>query len=313
MGSNPKRLIIIEDHDSVRVVIEQTLINSGFIVESFDTAIKALDVIRKNPPDALLLDYKLPDLTGEEVVHVLQNEKIKVPFVVMTAYGSEELAVDMMKLGAVDYISKDENLVKKLPVIFERLFQQERITELLRTSEQRLRESETRIRQITDTINDVFYLYNIKEKKYEFISSNCIDILGVSDSYFYNGENYSQNFVHQDDLEKVVQAVAKVDAGEAFDIDFRVWRGEELRWMNEKSFPILGSDNKPEKNSGIIRDITDRKTAELKMKELYEDTIKLNKMMNGREEHILELKQEVNRLSVQLGKGVVYKDTEVAV
>lgn len=430
-----KYICVIEDHDSVRVVIEQTLSMNGYEVATFDSAKPALAAIRKKTPDAILLDYKLPDMTGDEIIANLQKDECPAPFVVMTAFGSEEFAVDMMRLGASDYISKDENLVKKLPIVFERLFKQEQTRKKLLASEQKLqdsekkfrfffeesngllcthdlrgkilsvnpaaakslgytsdelvgnnmvdhlhtksralfaqylenisskkqgkglmgvmdkrgnvrsweyqnkltvlpdgsqvvignaidvtdkiqaqkalRDSEARLKQITNTINDVFYLYNIKEKKYEFMSPNCLEVLGVNQNFFYEKRSYTQEFVHEDDKERLFQANKEVDAGTAYDLDYRIWVRGELRWVNEKSFPIKNSDGDTIKNSGLVTDITDRKKAELKLKELYEDTARMNKIMSGREDRILELKQEVNRLAKELGKDVVYKSAEV--
>ena len=74
----------------------------------------------------------------------------------------------------------------------------------IRKAQKELNESQKVLKQITDTINDVFYLYDIVNKKYLFISPNCKDVLGVEDSYFYKGEKYTANFVHEEDKEKIL-------------------------------------------------------------------------------------------------------------
>ncbi|HET6244528.1 MAG: SpoIIE family protein phosphatase [Bacteroidetes bacterium] len=121
--------------------------------------------------------------------------------------------------------------------------------------------SENKLKQITSTINDVFYLYNIVEKKYEYISPNSASLLGAEPQFFYDG-NSMKHFVVQADLPKLIQANEKVDSGIAYDIEYRVVIDNKLIWIDEKSYPIFDEQNNLIWNSGVCRDITKRKNAE---------------------------------------------------
>ncbi len=124
-----------------------------------------------------------------------------------------------------------------------------------------LADSERKFKQITETINDVFYLYNIVEKRYEYISPNCTDILGLSPKYFYEGKS-SKIIVHKDDLQLVKDANVKIDSGVAYDIEYRIILDGAVRWIEEKSSPIFDESANLLRNSGILQDITFRKEQE---------------------------------------------------
>jgi PAS domain S-box-containing protein len=120
--------------------------------------------------------------------------------------------------------------------------------------------SENKFKQITETIHDVFYLYNIVEKKYEYVSPNCGEVLGIDEDYFYTGKS-TKAIVHPEDLQIVIEANVKVDSGIAYDIEYRINYRNEIRWIAEKSSPIF-ENRKLVRNSGICRDITRRKKNE---------------------------------------------------
>lgn len=126
---------------------------------------------------------------------------------------------------------------------------------------QAIKDSEYRFRQIAETINDVFYLYNIVDKRYEFISPNCKDILGVEVEFLLSGKSYTQMYVHEDDKNKMIEANALINSGIPYEKEFRVLIDNKERWLKEKSFPIKDSEGTAIKNSGIITDITEKKLA----------------------------------------------------
>ncbi|MFD1550955.1 hypothetical protein DNU06_04870 [Putridiphycobacter roseus] len=129
-------------------------------------------------------------------------------------------------------------------------------------AEIRLTKQENTLRQITETINDVFYLYNMQDKKYEYISANCESILGANKDFFYTHQRYPKLFVHELDEKKLLAAHKIVESGIPYSIDYRITVNEETKWINEKSFPILDDAGKVVANSGICRDITDLKQAQ---------------------------------------------------
>jgi PAS domain S-box-containing protein len=125
-----------------------------------------------------------------------------------------------------------------------------------------IKESERKFRQISDTINDVFYLYNVVERKYEFISKNCFEILGADPDFFYSGKNYTESFVHEEDKPRMQGALEMINSGIPYEMEFRAIINGTIRWIKEKSFPIKDEEGNTIKNSGVCTDITMTKLQE---------------------------------------------------
>lgn len=89
----------------------------------------ALERLRAVPYDLLLLDHRLPDLTGIEVLKALREEGAQVPVVMVTGQGDEETAVQAFKLGAADYVVKTPGYLTKLPDTVEHVLAQHRLVE----------------------------------------------------------------------------------------------------------------------------------------------------------------------------------------
>jgi two-component system response regulator AtoC len=109
----PSKLLVVDDERLIRWSLEQTLAKGGYEVSSVATGEAALAVIREDPPDLILLDLKLPDTDGLEVLRQVRELSPHVQVLIMTAYADVGTAVQAMKLGAYDYIPK--------PIDFESL------------------------------------------------------------------------------------------------------------------------------------------------------------------------------------------------
>ena len=69
----------------------------------------------------MLLDYKLADITGKELLQKLSDENIEVPFIFMTGFGDERIAVEIMKLGAKEYLVKSGDFLNQIPIVVKRI------------------------------------------------------------------------------------------------------------------------------------------------------------------------------------------------
>ncbi|MFK7787296.1 MAG: PAS domain S-box protein [Crocinitomicaceae bacterium] len=132
---------------------------------------------------------------------------------------------------------------------------------LQREAQDQLEQKEKTLRQITETITDVFYLYNILEDRYEYISPNCEETLGANQQFFYDGRSHTLEFVHPEDLFLLNESKSNVDDGYSYDINFRVLDEDKVRWINEKSFAIRDEAGNVVANSGICRDVTEIREA----------------------------------------------------
>ena len=103
------KILLIEDQEGYRATLEQAL-GEEHVVRAVDSGEKALEVAASEPVDLLVTDLKLGGMTGLEVIRRLKRADPYLEAIVMTAYGTVETAVEAMKEGAYDYISKPFNL-----------------------------------------------------------------------------------------------------------------------------------------------------------------------------------------------------------
>jgi two-component system cell cycle sensor histidine kinase/response regulator CckA len=100
-------ILLVEDDPLLNKSIQKLLQREGFTTEGFMSGKNALERMSASSGDVLLLlDYTLPDMTGKEIIAAMRERGLDIPFVIITGHGDEQLAVEMMKLGALDYIVK---------------------------------------------------------------------------------------------------------------------------------------------------------------------------------------------------------------
>lgn len=106
MQTSGTRVLIVDDDPASRRLLEVRLRPMECDVTTAGNGEQALSAIRKDAPDLVLLDLQMPRMGGIEVLRALHQEGINIPTVVITAHGSIESAVEAMKEGAYDFITK---------------------------------------------------------------------------------------------------------------------------------------------------------------------------------------------------------------
>lgn len=101
-----KKILIADDEKNMRWILEKNLKDEGFSVVEAADGQEAFDLFLDTEPDMVILDYRMPELDGMEVLKRIKTINDKVPVILVTAHGSTDAAVEAMKLGAIDYISK---------------------------------------------------------------------------------------------------------------------------------------------------------------------------------------------------------------
>jgi two-component system, NtrC family, response regulator AtoC len=105
MTSGPATILVVDDERLIRWSLEQQLQREGYAVHSVETGAEALQRMQTDPSDLVLLDVRLPDADGVELLGRLRAADPECLVVMMTAHGGVESAVRAMKLGAQDYVS----------------------------------------------------------------------------------------------------------------------------------------------------------------------------------------------------------------
>lgn len=121
-----KRILIVDDEDSIRFGMHDFLQGQGYTVVEADSCAQAREVFITSPPDAAVIDYRLDDGTALDLLRSFKQVDPDVPLIVLTAYGSIELAVQAVKEGAEQFLTKPIEMAT-LHTILERLLSHRRL------------------------------------------------------------------------------------------------------------------------------------------------------------------------------------------
>jgi DNA-binding NtrC family response regulator len=99
-------ILVVEDNESLRNVLCRVLVREGFSVLDAETAEAAQEILRSHSVSCVLSDFKLPQAHGLALLKSVREVHPNLPFIIMTAFGSIDIAVEAMKLGASDFINK---------------------------------------------------------------------------------------------------------------------------------------------------------------------------------------------------------------
>ena len=125
------RILIIEDEAAIRRVLVKILSeeNQGYEVFEAEDGLAGMEIIKKEDFDLVLCDIKMPKMDGVEVLEAVKKIKPEIPMVMISGHGDLETAVNTMKMGAFDYISKPPDLNRLLNTVRIALDRKELVVE----------------------------------------------------------------------------------------------------------------------------------------------------------------------------------------
>lgn len=115
MTSNSYTIFVVDDDDWYRKLLVYTLeLNPDFNVKAFEDGASLLEGIKKEKPQVLTLDYRLPDTNGEELLKKVLSVSPNTKVIVISDQSEIETAVNLLKIGAFDYITKTKDIKERL-------------------------------------------------------------------------------------------------------------------------------------------------------------------------------------------------------
>ncbi len=175
----PCTILVVDDDPGVARLMERELRREGYLTSTAGSGREATNWLDQHQADLLLLDLKLPDMEGPELVRIMTEKKRSVPFVIITGQGDERVAVDMMKRGALDYLVKDVKFIEFVPTVVQRALaqvaQQKQLAAAgaeLRATNEGLREEIAKRRLLEKEI------LNVSEREQQRIGQDLHDDLG---------------------------------------------------------------------------------------------------------------------------------------
>jgi signal transduction histidine kinase len=134
-------IVVVDDDKTLCLLIQRNLQRLGFKSQYALNGSEFINKLTKIINPILLLDYQLPDMTGDQIIEYLNRHQFNIPFIIITGHGDEKIAVEMMKLGSRDYLVKDEEFLELLPVVLNQLIDQLETEKRLIKAEAELKES----------------------------------------------------------------------------------------------------------------------------------------------------------------------------
>ena len=101
-----QKIMLVDNEASILSVLSTVLKVEGYEIRSSREVEKAMDIIRDEDFDLLISDIRMTPLSGMDLLKWVRNEKPDISVIMLTAYGSVETAIEAMKLGAFDYVTK---------------------------------------------------------------------------------------------------------------------------------------------------------------------------------------------------------------
>src|SRR5579863_792741 len=101
-----RRVLVVDDEENIRLVLKTLLKKQGYEVEVADSGESALVLVETFGPDVILTDVRMPRMGGLDLLATLKAKQNTATVIVMSAYGNVDLALEAMKAGAYDYVSK---------------------------------------------------------------------------------------------------------------------------------------------------------------------------------------------------------------
>ncbi|MDE3741845.1 sigma-54-dependent transcriptional regulator [Maribacter polysaccharolyticus] len=125
------KILVVEDESAIRRVLVKILSeeNETYQVEEAEDGLKGLEAVKNNDYDLVLCDIKMPKMDGVEVLEAARKIKPEVPFIMISGHGDLDTAVNTMRIGAFDYISKPPDLNRLLTTVRNALDRKELVVE----------------------------------------------------------------------------------------------------------------------------------------------------------------------------------------
>jgi PAS domain S-box-containing protein len=197
------KILLLEDYVSDAELIELELQEAGlnFIIKKTETKDDFLKILKDFFPDIILADYKMPHWTAIEALKLLKENTFDIPCILVTGNQTEEIAVETMKLGAVDYILKDS--LKRLPNAIKNALKHKEAEKAKVKAEEALRDEYTFRKTIEDTMLAGVAVFDsnltqtyVNAAFCKIVERSKEELLGSKPPYIYWPENQKEEMLN---------------------------------------------------------------------------------------------------------------------
>lgn len=270
MTENERMILIVDDSPEDRATYRRYLLQDEqytYAVLEEEYGENGLELCRLVRPDAILLDFLLPDIDGLEFLSELQTQigRNDLPVIMLTGEGNEAIAVQAMKSGAADYLVKSNTTPESLRLAIHNVVEQAYLRRQLEQAEEALRESQHFIQRIANTSPNVLYLFDLAEQRNVYMNRQVAEVLGYTpEAVREMGTWLHKHLMHPDDFVRLPEHLKQLHSaqdGDIFEFEYRLKHvSGEWRWFCSRNAVFARTtDGLPYQIVGAAEDITERK------------------------------------------------------
>lgn len=257
------RVLCIEDSEDDIILLTRNLRKEGFtpLVKQVTNAEEMRAALRLSEWDVVICDYLMPDFNIQGALEILHSSSLDIPFIIVSGSITDEAAVRMMKMGAHDYILKD-NLSRLAPAI-RREIEEARHREEKRRTQEAFIESESKHRTLVRSIRDTVFVLDEHGVFSEYYSSEGFGMLSKPDEIVGNviADAAGQQVAHL----FVGSIVRVLESKNSMTFEFPLESDGITKWYSASMNPH--EDNK--RVVVVLRDISDLKDIESNLRASY--------------------------------------------
>ncbi|MBU5313496.1 sigma-54 dependent transcriptional regulator [Tissierella carlieri] len=138
------KILIADDEPNMIWALKRALNKEGYEVMSVENGEEAIEIFKKQEPDLVILDLKMPKIDGMDALRMIKEISPKMPVIMITAHGSTKVAVEAMKVGALDYISKPFD-IEELRMIIRKALEYKNLNDEVKYLRGKLKEESSKI------------------------------------------------------------------------------------------------------------------------------------------------------------------------
>ena len=181
MMSGKIRILYIDDYELDRELVKDALEkeHGGFVVTEAANRQEFEELIKNNDFDVVLSDFNIAGFQGFQVIEVVQAHDPRIPVIIVTGTGSEEIAAKAIKQGASDYVIKQSRHIQKLPQTIFAAIEKQALIDQRHKAETALKESEERYKNILENALVGIYQATV-DGKFSFANKKMVEMFGFS-------------------------------------------------------------------------------------------------------------------------------------
>src|SRR5215208_5554283 len=275
------RVLLVEDSENDAMLLLRELRRCGYqpysqrvcTPEDMQEALRAADA-RDEPFQVVISDYYMPRFRAPDALRLLRELGYDVPFIVVSGKKGEDAAVEIMKAGANDYLTK-ENMSRLCPAI-EREVREAEVRGERERAKKALGLSEDRFRHLVEQIPAVTYVQEPIDsdtpKAITYMSPQYEAMLGYPPEKEILDEEHWLRMLHPDDRERVLAEELRTDeTGEPYRIEYRlIARDGRVVWVHDEATLVRDEEGKALYWLGVQYDITEQKRTEEELRQSEE-------------------------------------------